>query len=163
MAALHALRIHQFFYPCGLLPLVFRGLITTHVDVFRGEHRTQFGEDIIYKLEDLLGGSKRIGMHSPAGLHFRGVSRHVTVAQVWIGGYGSRHMPGHVNFRDDGDMTRSGIGDKFPKLVLSVESSVAHTIIRVAIPVWRAGITECSDFGKLGIFLDLDAPSLIVR
>src|SRR5690606_4583965 len=76
-------------------------------------------------------------------------------------------MTWHFNFRYYSDVTRGGIRNYFFNLFLSVITAISYSIVHRFVTCRGGGMTNYgliavgTDFGKLRILFDFDAPALI--
>ena len=83
-------------------------------------------------------------------------------AKLRIGSKSGNHVTRKVNLRNNGDAEGSRIGNHFLNLFLGVESAVALSVELIPVLVNHSTVPVCTDLGKLWIFLDFNAPALIL-
>ena len=71
-------------------------------------------------------------------------------------------MTRQVDLRDHGDTERGCVGDHVTDLILSVITTIADAVIGLEVLADHGSVAECSDLGQLGIFLDLNPPTLVL-
>ena len=75
------------------------------------------------------------------------------------------HVPRHIDFGDDFDMTAGGKRDNFAQLLLRVESAVRHMVEThglIRVMARNRLRTDRADFGQLRIAFDFNTPPLII-
>ena len=83
-------------------------------------------------------------------------------AQFGISGKGSLEVAGHVDFGDYLDETLTGVGNNLANVVLRVESAIVLAVRLGSLPGKDATVTPSPHLGQAGIFLNLNAPSLVL-
>ena len=67
-----------------------------------------------------------------------------------------------VDFGDDFDVARCGVGNQVAHLLLGVVAAVLLVPLAVDGPHGRITAAETADFGQLGVRQDFDAPPFVV-
>ena len=134
------------FRPAGL-----RALVATDVDVLGGEKGCDFGDDGVHESEHrLLSRTVNEVGSAPIG---EITDRFHRAGKLWIRTDSGHRVTGHLNFGDNGNEAFGGIGNHLADLLLSVVTSMGAAL-ELAAPG--------TDLGQAGVFLDFDAPALIV-
>ena len=144
------------------LPTHFRAFVTAYMDIFGREKIDHLAEHVFEEGHCLfIAGTDHIVRYAPLGPYF---IRSARTTQVRISRDSCQLVSRKVYFGDDRDETFLGVSDHVADFVLRIEHAFA---IRLA--VIFAGVTADDgflalrpDLGQFRIFLDLDAPSLVV-
>ena len=146
-------------------PAIGRTLVTTEVNVTAGEHFCHIVEHRLEEVDDFIVTDVQHVFGNTSG-HTNLVGAIGVAAQLWIGSKGSHHVSWHVDFRDDLDVSLSSISHNLAQIVEGVVH--AATIFCVVKEVWICTITHKRTFttathlGQLGIFGNLNAPTLVI-
>jgi len=149
------------------LPFGLVGLVAPDVDEWAGEESGDLDENILQELEGLLlARAEDVGDGPVAARLDR--ERPARAGELGVGGQGRRGVAGHLDLGHDGDMARRGVSDDLADLVLGVEPAVGRGLAGLlglaGVPVLVLPVDPPGpDLGQPGIFLDLDAPALVVR
>ena len=156
---LDAQRLHLRLHLGAAFPLILDRLVAAEVDIGAGEDRHQLVEHVLDEGDALRPRIEQIGHDAPIVADQRPVAED---AELRIGGDERIGVAGQVDLRHDGDAAHAGIGDQLLQLRLGVEA--ADAILFGRLRATRPGRqAPAADAGELGVFLDLDAPALIVR
>ena len=83
-----------------------------------------------------------------------------------IGCHGSGEVAGHVDFGNNVDVELLGVGHHVADFILRIEVRAVGLVLpihRVAVHIRKTAVgSDASHLGQLGIFLDFDAPALVV-
>ena len=157
----HAPLPHQRPAVGAALPLGHVDLVAAHVDVFRGEQRAEFAQDVREQRVVLL------ACHAPCRTVVVAVGRQ-RVGRVIAADFGVYRgdvaaVPGQVDLGDNLDVAHGGIADQPAHFVLCVEAAVFLVPFPVDGAYGRVAAAEAADFGQLGVRPDLDPPPFVVR
>ena len=157
--------LHQGLAVGTLLPGLLGALVATNVYIVAGKQVHHFCQYIFQKAESMLFGAIDLVEHVEVVAHHIRLAQ--TAGQFRIGCQCRRGMSGHFYFGDDGDEAVGSILHDFPDLVLRVVAACGFPVEAAGIIIVRMAYlclrTVRADFRQAGIFLDLDAPALVVR
>ena len=144
----------------ALLPTHFGALVTTDMNVFRGENIHHLEQYVVDKFESLvLTGAEHIVADAPLS---RNLIRATGTTQLGVGGQGGHHVAGQVDFGDDGDTQVGGILHDVAQFVLRIESAIGGVVVVVPLFGNHRFAAHAAHFGQTGVLLDFDAPALVV-
>ena len=83
-------------------------------------------------------------------------------AKLRIGSESGNHVTRKVDLRNNGNTEGSRICNHFLDLFLSVEAAVTLSVALVPLLVNHGAVPVCTDLCKLRIFLDFNAPALVL-
>ena len=158
----------QFLHLGPALGVAFPGargaFVAADVYLFEGEDVGQLVEHVLGKLDGAgVGHVEHVGEDAAVELDFMAPFR--PAAELGITGHGGAGMAGELYFGYHLDVALLGVGHELARLVLGIEVGAVRLIREVA-PVYgvhvpRAG-AHAADFDELRVFLDFDAPALVV-
>ena len=141
-------------------PPVLRALVAADMDVLGREDVHHLGQDILQEGEGfLLAHAEDISGDAPAGPD---LVRAAGAAQLRIGGEGRDHVAGKIDLGDDDDVAVGRVGHDLAHLILGIETAVADAVVGVEVLADAGAVAPRADFREFRIFLDLDAPALVL-
>ena len=145
------------------LPTHFRAFVTAHVDIFGREEVDHLAEHVFEEGHGLfITGTDHVVGNAPLCPYF---IRPARATQFRVGRDGCQLVSRKVYFGDDRDETFFGISDHVADFILCIEHAFAIrlAVIFAGVTAYDGFLALRSDTGQFRIFLDLDAPSLVVR
>ena len=139
-------------------------LVATDMDLLVGEDVHYFIQHILSKAHGAgIGYIEHIGEDTSIDLHI--VRSIGPTTKLWVCRYGSTSMSGELHLGHNLDVALASIGHEFTSLILCVEVGTISLLGIVAsiLEVAHVGVaTHCTYSRELGIFLDFDAPTLVI-
>ena len=163
--AIEVIVLDAFLTKGIFLPSVGGTFVTTKVDVASREYFRHIVEHCLEEVDDFIVTDVQ-HVFGDTGSHTNIVGAIRVAAQLWIGSKRSHHVSRHVDFGDDFDVSFGSISHNLAQVVEGVVH--ATTIFRVVKELWvstiahKRTLTTASHLGELGIFGNLDAPTLVV-
>ena len=159
-----------------LLPVVLLHLVATDVHIFIGEELEHFVPHVATEPEHAVLSRAEWGSEDLSPADLLEARQSVVVAD------GSQHVPGHVDFGHSLDASLAGISNDFADVVLRIVAAVERIAVLYAllgigqehvVGILSDGTAQtdrvlivvgapCSALGEQRIFLDFNAPSLVV-
>ena len=134
------------------LPTHFRAFVTADMDIFAGEKRCDFIENILQELERFfLSGTQYDVFYPPDDTR---CGRFALARQFGICGDCSQLVSRKFDFRNDRDKTVCCLLYHFLDLVLRIKTAIFRSFA-----IYAFG----TDFCQFWVFLDFDTPALVVR
>src|SRR5687768_13484517 len=103
------------------LPLVFDGLVAAHVNELTRKQFEHLGQHILKKENRLLVRVEYVGVDAPTRPDIELFARD---AELRIRRNRRLSVAGHLDFRDDGDVSLTRVFDNFADLILRVKAAV---------------------------------------
>ena len=107
----------------------------------------------------VLAHAQDIVCHAPHAPHLIGSAG---ATKLGIGCQRTQHVPRHVNLGDDSDIALGSISHDVAYFLLGVETAVADAVIHGRIVAQRGTVTPTTNLGQSGVFLDFNAPALVI-
>ena len=146
----------------ALVPPHLGALIATDVNILIGEEGHNLLQHILGELHRLVvTHTQQVLRHTPDGPHLIGATR---TSQLGVGSQCSHHMAGHINLRDDVDVSLGSVGHHLPNLLLRVETplSIGHTVPHARIATNNRLTAGGCHRGQQGVLLNLNTPTLVI-
>ena len=135
----------------------------SHKTVFQGGQAKDVHHFVKHVLNELHGrlvtGAEHIVRHAPATPHLVWSTR---ATQPRIRCQSRLHVTGQVDFRDDVNMTLSGILYKVAELLLGIKATIADGVINPTVATDNGAVAISTHLGKFRVFLDFDTPTLVL-
>ena len=160
-----AIGLQTFALDAGLtfrttLPTRLRAFVAAHVDIFRGEQGGHFREHIVNEAEHgVVACAEHIVRNAPNLPHLVWPTR---TAEVRIGRQSSLHVSWQVDFGNDGDVALAGVVHHLADVALRIEALVRAAVIFARVVTNDRFGAVAAHLRQTRVFLDFDAPSLVV-
>ena len=144
-----------------LLPALLRAFVAADVDVGRGEHVAEFGEDRLEEVERLgVAAAEHLAHHAPIGSNLIGAAR---AAQVGEDVQGTLHVARHVYLGHHVDVALCCITHHLAAVILRVVAAVGDVVVD-AHPARTDDrlLPHAAFLCQLGQRLHLEAPALVL-